>query len=199
MAIPLTLYLNREGSYEGFDAVDEAVQWCRSHITPRYPNFQFQTADVYNRQYNPKGRAEAETYRFPYPDDGFDFVIGTSVFTHLLPAAMERYVSETARVLKPGGRCFATFFLLNDESRRLIWEGRSRLDIRHLLAPGCRVLDPGLPERAVAYDEDDAAALFERSGLDVVPPLRYGRWCGRKDAPAFQDIVVLKKKGRCSP
>ncbi len=194
MALPLTSFIGSEGSYEGFDAVAEAVRWCQKHITPKFSNFQFQTADVYNKQYNPKGRLQAESYRFPYADGTFDFVISTSVFTHLLPAILDRYVAEIARVLKPGGRCFGTFFLLNDEARRSISEGRSRMDIGSPFSSICCVMEPDLPERAVGYDEAYIRDLLERRGLAVLDPVRYGRWWGKDDAPAFQDIVLVEKR-----
>lgn len=80
------------------------------NITPKYPNFNFQLADIYNKMYNPQGKYKASDYKFPYANETFDFVFLTSVFTHLLPQDMERYLSEIARVLKKNGRCFITFF-----------------------------------------------------------------------------------------
>lgn len=44
-----------------------------------------------------------------------------SLFTHMLPEGLERYMSEF--VLKNGGRAFMTFYLLNDESLRAIETG----------------------------------------------------------------------------
>jgi len=38
---------------------------------------------------------------------------------------MENYLKEISRVLKPGGRCFITYFLLNNESEKLIKTGKS--------------------------------------------------------------------------
>jgi hypothetical protein len=55
MALPLTKYLNEKGSYEGFDIVADGIHWCRTKITPRYPNFHFRLADVRSAQYNPNG------------------------------------------------------------------------------------------------------------------------------------------------
>jgi ubiquinone/menaquinone biosynthesis C-methylase UbiE len=37
-----------------------------------------------------------------------------SLFTHIRPAEVENYLREMARVLKPGGRCLAAFFMLNE-------------------------------------------------------------------------------------
>ncbi len=103
MAVPLTNYLTDGGTYEGFDIVADGINWCRKEISPKYPNFHFQSADIYNKEYNPKGKYKASEYKFPYGDESFDFVFLTSVFTHTLPNDMENYFSEIARVLKRGG------------------------------------------------------------------------------------------------
>lgn len=130
MAVPLTGYLSAEGSYEGFDIVPEGVRWCQENITPKYPNFRFQIADVHNDRYHPEGSQKASEYRFPYADGSFDFVFLTSVFTHMLPQDMENYLSEISRILRSGGRCLITFFLLNAESLKLIEMGASDLDFQ---------------------------------------------------------------------
>src|SRR5204862_1184152 len=50
VAIPLSEYLTA-GRYEGFDTSAPDVQWCREHISPRAPNFNFQHVNVFNRTY----------------------------------------------------------------------------------------------------------------------------------------------------
>ena len=93
-----------------------AIEWCQRVITPRYPNFHFRFSDIHNSFYNPRGRFRDFEYRFPYADESFDFVILSSVFTHMLSKGVAHYVSEVSRVLASGGRCFSTWFLLNPES-----------------------------------------------------------------------------------
>ncbi|MGI9020287.1 MAG: class I SAM-dependent methyltransferase [Solirubrobacterales bacterium] len=44
-----------------------------------------------------------------YDNESFDLVFHASVFPHLLPDAAWNYVRKTARVLRPGDTCFATF------------------------------------------------------------------------------------------
>jgi SAM-dependent methyltransferase len=193
MAAPLTEYLSEKGSYEGFDIVREGIKWCQKAITHRFPNFRFRVADLYNKTYNPKGRFKAIDFPFPYPDESFDFVILTSVFTHMLPADTDHYLAEIARVLSPGGRCFATFFLLNVESLKLIEEGKSSRLMAHAL-PGCRVDNADVPEDAVGYPEDDARGLLLKHGLEVCEPVRFGKWCGRAEWTSYQDIVIAEKK-----
>jgi hypothetical protein len=115
------------------------------------------------------------------------------VFTHLLPADMENYLAQVSRVLKPGGRCLITFFLLNPESNRLIEAGRSSLDLRHG-AGTYRVADPAEPERVVGYDEQHVEELYRQNGLQIRRPIRYGSWCGRSEYVSYQDIVVAQKE-----
>jgi SAM-dependent methyltransferase len=192
IAVPLTRYLSDEGSYEGFDVVARGIAWAQRHITPRYPNFRFQVADVHNQTYNPTGRQSADRYTFPFPDASFDFVFMTSVFTHMLPGEVERYLRETARVLRPGGRCLITWFLLDDESRRLLEEGRTLIAFPEDRGTH-RLMDPKLPEENVAYDVEEARRLYAACGLTIREPIRGGFWAGRAAPTSYQDFVVAEK------
>jgi SAM-dependent methyltransferase len=193
MAVPLTSYLSERGSYDGFDVVPKGIRWCQENISKRFPNFHFQVADLYNKMYNPKGRFKAGEFPFPYADASFDFVFLTSVFSHLLYEDGEHYVAEIARVLRPGGRCFATFFLLNEEAAALMKTPASTLSFRHVVG-GCRVEHIDVPEDAVAYQETDIRALMSKYGLSLREPIHYGRWCGREKYTRYQDIVVVMKR-----
>lgn len=163
MAVPLTGYL-QNGRYEGFDIVSEGIDWCTKTITPRFPHFRFQLADVYNKAYHPQGRYKASEYRFPYQDSEFDFVFLTSVFTHMLPDEVARYFSEIARVLKPGGRCLITFFLLNDESLRFLENGKSTMDFLYC-HEGYRTINDETHELVIAYDEKEVFELFRKKRI----------------------------------
>ena len=101
--MPLTKYLSKSGSYDGFDIVPRAIKWCSNNITSRYPNFRFHFADIYNKHFNPNGRLTAADFRFPYGDGMFDLVFLTSVFTHMLQNDVEHYLSEISPVLKLDG------------------------------------------------------------------------------------------------
>jgi SAM-dependent methyltransferase len=191
VAIPLTKWL--EGSYEGFDVVPEAITWCQKNITPHRPNFRFSLAKLRNQKYNRQETGDAAEYDWPYEDSSFDFAFAASLFTHLLPDAHENYVQEAARVLRPGGRLLATYFLLNDESSRLQEDEGSRWRFVHPVAEGCSSHFPDSPERAIAYDEDRVRRLYGECGLDLVG-VRYGGWC-RSVADYHQDVVVAAKSG----
>jgi ubiquinone/menaquinone biosynthesis C-methylase UbiE len=194
MAIPLLDFLGPDGSYRGFDIVPEWIRWCTDNVGARNPRFQFTVADIRNRKYNPSGAVEASAYRFPYDSDSFAVAFATSVFTHLMPADVENYIAETARVLEPGGRLLATFFLFGDRSRAGLRAGSAAIDFGHRL-DGCYVTDPALPELAVAYDEEDVRKLHREHGLELVEPIHYGSWSGLAGARDYQDIVVARRPG----
>jgi ubiquinone/menaquinone biosynthesis C-methylase UbiE len=193
MAIPLTSYLSKEGEYWGFDIVKKGIEWCQKRISPKYGNFHFLHSDIYNKEYNPKGKIQARDYKFPFEDQFFDFVFLTSVFTHMLPADMENYVSEMGRVLKRGGKCMVTFFLLNDESTNLIQTGNSTLDFRFEIE-GCLTTDKNTPEDAIAYNEKFVKRIFDKYGLMITQPIHYGSWCKRPDFFEYQDLIVAEKR-----
>ena len=172
----------------------ESIAWCRENITPRYPNFHFQVADIYNKSYNPGGSQRASEYRFPYEDESFDFVFLASVFTHLLPADMENYIAQTSRVLKSGGRCVISYFLLNKESRESIEAGEITKGPRFPHDYGeYRVQNKNIPEVAIAHDENVVRNLYEKYGLKISDPIRYGAWPGRDGSVFRQDIIWATK------
>jgi SAM-dependent methyltransferase len=189
MARPLAGFLDPSGgSYEGFDVDRDGIGWARRAYARRHTNFRFRIADLFNRRYHPGGAHRAAEYRFPYDDGDFDLVIATSVFTHLLEEEADHYLAESARVLAPGGRLFATFFVLDEFSRRGIAEGRTGLaflDPEEHVA----VLSEDLPEEAVAYDAGWIAERLAAHGL-AQRTARPGTWSGRPGGLSFQDIVV---------
>lgn len=191
MARPLTTYLNASGSYEGFDVVAQGIRWCTRAYRRRHPSFCFQAADVVNHLYNPQGRSAASQYRFPYDAAAFDFVFAVSVFTHLLPDAMENYLGEVARVLRPTGRCLLTWLLLNEESEPLIADGKSYYNFASR-GPGYRTTHPDNPEYLIAHEESAMRRLYRDHGLRIVEPIHYGSWSGRTQTPPFQDLVVAE-------
>lgn len=192
VAVALTKYLSKEGRYEGFDIVPEWVDWCIKKVSPKYPNFRFQLVDVFNSRYNQNGKWKASEYKFPYENESFDFVFLTSVFTHMLPEDMENYFSEIARVLKRNGRSLISFFLLNEESLKLMNNGKCTLDFKHEIG-NYRTIDPNSPEMAVCYNESFILGLYEKYGLRQKRSVHYGSWCTRSKFYSYQDIVVASK------
>ncbi len=193
VAIALTDTLSSQGMYRGFDITPAAIEWCAREITPRHPQFQFALSDVFNSSYNPGGKLKPENYVFPYADGVFDIAIATSVFTHLPYAEMRNYVKEMHRVLQPGGKVLATFFLLDETARNHIAQAQSTLHFVHAL-DGCMVIDPEVPEKAVAFDLEAIQSIVRGQGfhIDRVKP---GGWSGREvEGPDYyQDLLILTK------
>jgi SAM-dependent methyltransferase len=193
MAVPLLGYLSDAGGYWGFDILPEGIRWCEEHVTARRPSFHFFTAPIYNRSYNREGTVQASEYRFPFDDGFFDLVFLTSVFTHLRAPEMAHYLSEITRVLRKGGRCLASYFLLTPESRRRMEAGKSALVFKHQL-PDCYSTTEDVPERAIAFDEDFVRERFRERGLRIADPIRYGSWDGRERFLSFQDLLLAVKE-----
>ena len=191
IAIPLLGYLSERGGYDGFDIVPRAIRWCTKAITSKNPRFRFALAALRNCAYHPGSGDSAATYRFEFTDNTFDVVVATSLFTHLLPAEADNYLNEIGRVLKPGGRCLITWFLRTEESDRLVREGRSAIPFEHEYA-SCMIIDPAVPEAAIAYPQDMVLASYARAGLSSVL-VHPGEWCGREKFLSGQDIVVASK------
>ena len=189
IAIPLTGVL-RAGCYRGLDVNQRLVRWCQQKITPRYPAFQFIHADVRTELYNPGGSVPSDAYTLPFPAAQFDLVIATSVFTHLLPRAIERYLGECARVLSPGGCLFATFFLIESGTR----SPDGGLNFAHEFQEGSRVVDRDSPQKAIAVKADWVLAKASAAGLEVRLPVRWGLWTGRQDGYSGQDVVIFSKR-----
>jgi SAM-dependent methyltransferase len=181
MAIPLTKYINT-GQYWGFDIFKDGINWCRRNITRKFNNFQFHYVDIYNESYNPKGKIKATEFKFPYKRAFFDFVFLASIFTHMNKKDMENYISEVAHVLKKGGKCLITFFIINDASVKLLVKGSgfdtftyNKFNNEFLWTIDGRILELG-----VAYDEKYIRELYLKSNLKIIEPIYYGNWCGRE-------------------
>src|SRR5262249_42505598 len=126
-----------------------------------------------------------------YPDYSFDCVMLFSIFTHMRLAGIPNYISEIARVLKPGGHAYITTFLLNDESRKAIAERRSSLPFPYSFE-GCLILDETFPETAIAVTEKSILEWLEQAGL-TVKDIRKGSWAGRLGHPNLHDDLVIGK------
>lgn len=192
MAIPLMGYLDGSGSYAGFDVGRAMIRWCQGEITARRPDFQFTWAPIYNQKYNPFGRVAGAEFRFPYEDGSFDFIFATSLFTHLVRAETEHYLRETARVLRPGGTCLLTFFLLDEHAEAEMAAGRASFDFRHPIEGGFTT-DPSQPEEAIAFPAADLREMAAAAGLEIEEPIRFGLWSNHPDGPAGQDIVLARR------
>jgi SAM-dependent methyltransferase len=187
LAVALLDYL--QGGYDGVEIHREAVTWCQRAITPRHPSFRFHRADLENTAYNPRGGEHASGYRFPFPDDSFDYVYLGSVFTHMPIQEVAQYLREIARVLAPGGTCIASFFLLNADSRGGIERGASFMSFGPEDAAGFRLHDAAVPGAAIAIDEDWVRRTHQQAGLAIRDVRRGSWWSGRAHD---QDLVTAE-------
>lgn len=109
VAAALAGYLRPPGAYRGFDIHLPSIEFARRAFAP-WPHFAFEHADIRTEYFldSPGAfegqRVPPERYHFPYPDRSFDFVFTVSLYTHMLPEATQRFLAETARVLRPRAR-----------------------------------------------------------------------------------------------
>lgn len=183
LAYSLIRYYDFQGKYEGFDIIKEFTDWLSENITLKYPNFHFKHANVYSTSYNCTAKILPSKYKFPYPDNTFNVVLVGSVFSHLLPADLENYLSEIVRVLKPNGIVLASYFLLSTQRPRKLKDDEIR----------SRFVDSGkgycttnveYPEDAIAYDQEYVLGLYQEISLALEHPVVYGE---------LQDLIAARK------
>ena len=191
MAIPLTKYLDKNGRYDGFDIVQEGVEWCQKNVAAKYPNFHFQQVHLKNDLYSDEGESAAY-FVFPYENKTFNFSFLTSVFTHMLPEQVDNYLKEIARVTVQNGRCLATFFLYNPAILDRIQDKGAfsfQYDYGHY-----RLMDEAVQSANVAFEVNYLKEIAAKYGLKIVS-INHGFWSGlpKEACLNFQDIVILEK------
>ncbi|WP_428231677.1 class I SAM-dependent methyltransferase [Flavobacterium sp.] len=193
VAIPLTQYLTKSGSYEGFDVVKKGISWCEEHIAKGFLNFRFQYIPLNNDLYHLTDE-RAENFKFPYPDNSFDTVFLFSVFTHMQPLEVQNYLNEIFRVLKPNGKCLSTFFLYDDQLEVEISK-KSRSFSFPFNKGNYRLMNEKVPSANIAFNEFYINQMIEASNLKVENKI-YGSWAnkGTADLYDYQDILVFVKK-----
>jgi SAM-dependent methyltransferase len=191
-AIHFATYLQSPGFYEGFDIERPSVEWCIRAISSRFPLIRFRHIDLYSEMYNRSSGPDSAQFVFPYASSSFDLVFLASVFTHMFDAQVENYLHEIARVLKPGGTCLATYYLLNDEKRAGIAAGTSFFAFSHPHR-GSHIQTLAPPEAAVAHEESRIFELQAAAGLRLIAAPRYGQWATLNVQD--QDFVLTQKAG----
>ena len=188
-AIHFATFLQSPGFYEGFDVEKPSIAWCIRAIGSRFPLIRFRHIDLYSGLYNRSG-TDASILAFPYESATFDMVFLASVFTHMFDAQVQNYLREISRVLKPGGRCIATYYLLNDQKRAGIASNTAAFTFAHPYK-GSYVehLDP--PEAAVAHEQSRVHELIIAAGLALVVPPQFGAWATSN--VQSQDFVLTQK------
>jgi len=192
VALPLTQWLNGEGRYLGIEIVTEGVSWCIETITSRYPNFRFLHADLQNDYYNPHGQGSSAQFHLREDPASFDIAIFASVFTHLAADDADAWLGHVSRVLRPGGKVWASWFIMTEETQENCRIGRSTIGLGYQ-EDGVFWQTPEKNPGAVGYSVDKMREMFSRHGF-TVESQALGSWCTRGLMNAgYQDETVLAK------
>jgi len=182
-AIGLAEFL-RDGNYTGMDIDNVALGAARRNRLLRRKGFVFDFLDVRNDVYNPGGAFSASEYALPHPAESFDVVFLISVFTHMVTDEVRNYAEQIARVLKPGGRCLVTAFLLDRPMQR---QFPYRMQ-EHSIS------SQEFPSLAVAYNFSFLAAAFAEHGMTSSSGPLWGKVHGDGAlTPEVQDVMVFTK------
>lgn len=199
MAIALVDFLLPTASYDGFDILPAGIQWCQEQIGRKHPNFKFHCAQLFNNTYHDgmlskdgSGKSidfnestDASRFIFPYKDQKFDFAFATSVFTHMTGNEIENYLSEIFRVLKPGGICHSTFFILENVGQD------AAFNFVHSHQKGFSH-NTTKPLAAIAFKEEYLRSIIKDAGFEI-RSITYGGWRGKGYTGGPQDRILFFK------
>lgn len=193
LAVPLTRFLDKEGSYNGFDVVPDGIEWCTANITPRHPNFNFRYIPLRNDLYNLDTEKKAGEFEFPYPESSFDFVVLTSVFTHMQYKEVANYLLQIERVLKPKGKCLATFFIIDEDTRNIIQTRPEVMQFDYEFDT-YYLHDSKVKDANIAFKLEALQDIISKSGL-AINTINKGWWRGTAKNASFnfQDVLILEK------
>jgi ubiquinone/menaquinone biosynthesis C-methylase UbiE len=189
-AVALSKILDN-GNYVGMDIEKIALESCLRRPIFVRKRFSFDYLDVQNNEYNPEGEYGANTYKFPYGDNRFDVIFLVSVFTHMLTDDVKNYIKEISRMLKPGGICMVTTFLM-DKGRKTKGLSFPYCDDDHYY------YNHSLPEVAVGYYLKFYVNKFASSGMKQEHEILWGSWRNNSKFPSStsfsQDILFFSKE-----
>jgi SAM-dependent methyltransferase len=194
-AIPLTSIIGADGQYLGIDIIKNSIDWCTANISARHPNFRFVHFDIADQLHNPHGSMPTTAFSLPAVDRSVDCVIVWSVFTHITKDDIVHYLREFARVLRPSGKVFATWFIVNDEvlaKAKTVDLTPFKLRFEHQIDDGCFVNDLQFPMGAVAYTREWVLSAIQSTGFELSVDIMPGAWSGYWSKPTDgQDVTIL--------
>ncbi len=176
VAAQLAPILQEAGGYLGFDISKAGIAACRRQFAGQ-PHMAFVHLDVWNGEYNPKGRVAELDTTFPADDASIELAFATSVFTHMRMAAVRRYLAEARRVLKPGGRFAFTAFALEPAREATDDFPFTRFD------ETSAAVDQRYPERAIGHRREVLDSAIADAGL-TLRTFRRGAWLRRRSMMA---------------
>jgi hypothetical protein len=132
------------------------LAWCRHHFD--LDRFEFFQSTHASKVYNESGNGTL--YTLPIPSDTVNFVFSSSLFTHLLEREVNNYMSESFRVLVPGGIMAMNCFLMDYAPPTM----GGRHTFRHRIGEAF-VESLRLPEAAVAFNSSFLVDLAAKIGF----------------------------------
>jgi len=192
VAVALTDFIVLPGRYDGVEIVEKAVKWCTKEITGHYPNFRFHHADVSNPYAKCENGQSASAYKLPFDENTYDVVYLTSVFSHMRPSDIKAYLNEISRVMKPHGKCFITYYLINNFVKAQIESNQASQDFRYDFGD-FKSTHKRTPEHAIAVSESLVRSFYEEIGLVIDEPILFGSWAVGEKRFSYQDVIVATK------
>ena len=177
------------GQYYGFDLNRERMS-ALARLFREKKNFHFNHADLFHSYYNPTGQIQPEEFVYPYADRIMDLVFYNSIFTHMTLDTIVQNLKEAARCLKPDGRIWASFFILDElydpDFPGLEWRFDSPYD-RGLTANAAN------PEKCVGFSPEVVSEALEQAGLIQVKYIP-GIWKTPRASldQGIQDVILAK-------
>ena len=168
-------YLDPSASYEGFDIMEQLIDWCQADDLAQVSEFPFPIRSAVQLGLPPRPIASLSSRpTIPLPADSFDFAFAHSVFTHLSPEASANYLQEIHRVLRPGGISYSTWFLFDEDPSASVSPLIAGMTLN---ASGDFALhNPEVPDTAVGYRESfvrsNSRCLNYRSANRSIPDSR---------------------------
>jgi SAM-dependent methyltransferase len=145
-----------QGKYIGIDIDQEMLDWCGHHFD--HERFEFYQSTHASKVYNENGNGSL--YTLPMPPDTVNFVFSSSLFTHLLEREVNNYMSESFRVLVPGGIMAMNCFLMDYPPPTM----GGRHTFQHRIGEAF-VESLKLPEAAVAFNSSFLLDLAAKIGF----------------------------------
>jgi len=194
-AIALAKYLDKDGSYDGFDVVKKGIDWCKNGLGKDFENFNFKYVPLYNDLYN-TSKLNATDFKFPYNPESFNKVFSFSLFTHMQIDEIQNYFFQIEKVLKPDGLCFSTFFLYDCDSEEYISKKA------HMAFPykkeNYRLMNQHVKSANIAIHKDEIKNMLRKANFQCLKIVD-GFWKDKIrdfNKKEYQDIVVFKKLKR---
>jgi SAM-dependent methyltransferase len=177
-------------SFLGVDLWQAGIRWATDHITTKYGTYRFHCLVRGRKKYESNA-----VYRIPVEDRTIDYVISTSLFTHLDVGACDGYLREISRILRPGGLAYTTFFIRDPQSVGAPERLARRSKMPLITESSYSYCGTG-GHLDVFHDRERVSAAAAEVGLEPVL-FRTGAWRGTAfssiNPAAYQDLLVFRK------